>query len=335
MENIVSAARLKPNGLHLGHYVGNFSQRKSVEINYSMPYIFIIEDLFPSTNFKNNKLNQISIALIEDLRTSALMNNYELKIVFLSDIISYKSIINSLLFEFINVNHLRRTHPQRAYLRDSSLNIPLSEFMFVVFEAYYILALNAKYVFMNDDNFSFVNYSRSLARRINNTYGTIFTLPYLETGIYPRLKGIDGERMSKSRKNEIYLNDSCESLVKKLDIMFSNKCSKSCVQVDESGFYKHKNNPIPENYIPFQYLDIFCKSDTDSIKNEFISGNINLTDLRMSIENALKTFLNKFQKEKESNKLNISLIENKLSEDLNFVRGILQNTESKILELIK
>jgi len=336
MENIVSAVRLKPKGLHLGHYLGNFATRKSAGINYSMPYLFVIEDLFPSTNFKTDKLNRNSITLIEDLYTSALMNNYDLKIVFLSDIVSYKSVINSLLLEFINVNHLRGIHPKRTYLRNSFDNIQLSEFMFIVFEAYYILALNAKYVFMNDDNLPFVNYSRKLARRINNTYGTIFTLPHLETGIYPRLKGTDGERMSKSRENEIYLNDSQESLIKKLDIMFStSKCTKTYIRVDENGFYRHKTNPISENYIPFQYLDIFCETKAGFIKNEFTSGTISLTDLRVTIENALKIFLDKFRKEKKSNKWNLSLLKHKLSEDLNYVRGILQNTESKILEVIK
>ncbi len=67
---------------------------------------------------------------------------------------------------------------------------------------------------MNDDNLAFVRLSKKIASKINITLKSpsLLNLPTLVTGTLPRLKGFDGQRMSKSSKNYIGIFCSKDTL---------------------------------------------------------------------------------------------------------------------------
>jgi tryptophanyl-tRNA synthetase len=303
MDTIVSAARHKPNGLHLGHYLGNFSSRKIDLKTKTMPYIFVIEDVAPYTSLMSSKYDNVSTQIIKDVLSIGNKENFDIKCVFLSDFISHNSILYSLISDFVNINHIRNIHPKRKELRQTADNINFSEFSFIVNEVFYTLALGSKYVFMNDDNLPFINYARSVARRINNSFNKkLFNEPHLVTGIYPRLKGFNGERMSKSRNNAIYFSDDKSVISEKISELFLSRKFLKYVRMDSNGYYRHKGNEIDTNFLPFQYIDIFLeKSEANFLKDDFTNGKISIDILQKQLEQKIQNFIETIENHKKEN----------------------------------
>jgi tryptophanyl-tRNA synthetase len=188
---------------------------------------------------------------------------------------------------------------------------------------------------MNDDNITYVNYARKVAKRINNTIGEVFVLPYLETGIFPRLKGTDGERMSKSRNNEISLSDSPDTVKTKLDKLFSSHKAMKYIRIDTNGYYRHPSHPISNEFIPFQYLETFSNSNSTETKEAFNQGKINISELKNILLIDITKFIASVEKIKKSQMFTESRINRKLEESLFFAMDIIKSNEEKIQNIIQ
>ena len=188
---------------------------------------------------------------------------------------------------------------------------------------------------MNDDNITYVNYARKVAKRINNSIGEVFVLPYLETGIFPRLKGTDGERMSKSRNNEISLSDSPDTVKIKLDKLFASHKAMKYVRIDTNGYYRHPCHSISNEFIPFQYLDTFSNCNITETKDAFNQGKINISDLKNILLIDISKFIASVEKVRKGEMYTENSINSKLEESLFFAMDIIKSNENKILNIIQ
>jgi tryptophanyl-tRNA synthetase len=95
-----------------------------------------------------------------------------------------------------------------------------------VLQAADILMYKAQYVPVGEDQVPHVELTREIARRFNNYYRPVFPEPQALLTPVPRLRGIDGRRMSKSYGNSILLSDPPEVVSEKVSIMMTDPARK-------------------------------------------------------------------------------------------------------------
>jgi tryptophanyl-tRNA synthetase len=89
-----------------------------------------------------------------------------------------------------------------------------------VLQAADILLYKATHVPVGEDQVPHVELTREIARRFNFVYckdrDPVFPEPEAQLTSFPRLRGLDGNRMSKSVGNTILLSDSAEEIAAKV-----------------------------------------------------------------------------------------------------------------------
>ena len=186
--------------------------------------------------------------------------------------------LRDFVYSEVSARQLADVHPSMRRSELSTSPLTLSSFLFPVDQALYTLGLRATHVFMNDDNKRFVDFTRVIAKRFNRRYGDYLTSPTLVHGVLPRLLGTDNEKMSKSRRNCIFLADTRESLSPKVKKLF------------RYGYFPHHEN-LPDTYLPFQFLKAFGGAEDIEAIEVFRSGVISKLDLAYRLEECLERAL--------------------------------------------
>jgi tryptophanyl-tRNA synthetase len=110
----------------------------------------------------------------------------------------------------------------KAAVRSPSQVPTVASTIFPLLQATNILALKARFVYSNVDNKAFVELVREVAARCNRFVGDFFPLPELVHGRVPLVPGTDGNKMSTSKGNCIFLTDSKDTIRKKVKQMFTD-----------------------------------------------------------------------------------------------------------------
>jgi tryptophanyl-tRNA synthetase len=75
---------------------------------------------------------------------------------------------------------------------------------------------------VGEDQVPHLESTRRTARRFNEIYGETFVIPSTLVGDFPRLPGLDMEKMGKSTGNAIFLKDSPDTVEKKIRSAFTD-----------------------------------------------------------------------------------------------------------------
>jgi tryptophanyl-tRNA synthetase len=109
-----------------------------------------------------------------------------------------------------------------------------------VLQAADILVHRGEKVPVGQDQLAHVELTREIARKFNSVYGQVFPEPQPLLTPTPKLVGLDGRKMSKSYHNTIDLDETTESLAKKIMTAYTDPTK---VKRDSPGHPE----PSPEN----------------------------------------------------------------------------------------
>lgn len=124
-----------------------------------------------------------------------------------------------------------------------------------------ITAFDADIIPVGEDQLPLIEQCREIVRKFNSIYGQTLKEPEALVGEVSRLKGLDGNKMSKSLGNAIYLKDSEEEIMQKV----------SKATTDPSKI--KKDDPAnPEICNVFYYHKIYSKDNLDTICKECKNG---------------------------------------------------------------
>ena len=134
--------------------------------------------------------------------------------------------------------------------------------------------------------------TRDVVKKFNQVYKKdVLSLP---EGLYPSIEynvpGIDGQKMSKSLGNAIYLGDQEESVIKKIKKMKSDENRKSLQDPGD-----------PSNSISFTYLDLFDpeKGEVEKLKEQYRRGGLPDKVVKERLTEVLLAFLEPIRKRRE------------------------------------
>jgi len=174
-----------------------------------------------------------------------------------------------ILSKMITFNRIARI-PSIKNLTSLNKNVIFSLYQFPLLQAIDILSLRAHLVYSNIDNKPNIELVNELVCKFNNRYGYFFPSPKLRIGNIKQLTGIDGKKMSKSKKNCIFFSDSEKIIYAKIMSMLSD-CKRETM----------KSPGNPENCIALLYHHAFNSNKTEVVELENLYRIGNISDLEI------------------------------------------------------
>lgn len=255
----------RPTGpLHLGHFVGSLQNRVTLQHQY--PSFILIADLQALTDnyHRPAEVKQFVLELMADYLAVGL--DPKLVNIFLQSQVPYLSELTTYFANLVSFDYLKHNPTLKTELKQRKVN-NLGFISYPVSQAADILAFQAELIPVGEDQSPILELTNKIATQFNQLYGLNLFAPV--QGFYsktPRLKGIDGDsKMGKSLNNAIYLKDSPEEIIKKVNKMYTDPLH---LKVEDPGHL--------EGNVVIYYLDVFDPNQAEltELKHKYVQGGI-------------------------------------------------------------
>lgn len=260
MSKPILLSGVKPTAsVHIGNYFGAMKQfvdlqEKYQNFNFIADYHALNQMLDNFKEIKRFTLELVAayIAIGLDPRKTILFRQSDVP-----EVTELNWIFNSLL----TPTYLQSAHAYKdAITKKKDVNMGL--FCYPVLMASDILMYNSEVVPVGRDQAQHVEIACDLAKKFNFTYGEeVFKQPKALILSEESFKGIDGEKMSKSKGNVIELFEAEELIKKKV----------MSIKTDSKGVNDKKN---PESCNVFAYHKLFSIKMIDELRSRYENGNI-------------------------------------------------------------
>ena len=316
---------MRPTGkLHLGHLLGALENWKNLQEQYDC--FFMVADWHalmseyadPSAiqeNIIDNVADWIACGISEKKAVifiqSQVPEHLELFMIF--------SVITPL-------GLLERCPTYKEQLREIE-NRDLSTYGFLgypVLQAADILLYKAQAVPVGVDQLPHLELTRQIARKFKHLYKKdIFGEPQALLTQANRFPGLDGRKMSKSYDNYIGISEAPDSIMKKVQSMFTDPAR---IKLSDPGH--------PDKCNVHAYYALFCGSKREEIESACRSSKIGCTECKKQLAEALVKFLEPIRQKKTELLKNKKKIHEILDEGRKKAAAVAAKTISEVKELI-
>lgn len=220
---------MRPTGrLHLGNYVGALENWVRLQ-NEGWQNFHMVADwhMLTTGSEDTSRLESDSYDMVLDWLAAGL--DPERSVIFVQSAVKQHAELHVLLSMLVSKARLERIPTLKEQIRDLHLDeqtISYGHLGYSVLQAADILLYRATHVPVGEDQVPHVELTRELARRFNFLYckerDPVFPEPEAQLTAFPRLRGLDGNRMSKSVGNTILLADSAEELTAKVKSAYTD-----------------------------------------------------------------------------------------------------------------
>ena len=248
----------RPTGpLHIGHYAGSLKNRVAMQSSHET-YIMVADAQALTDNFDYvEKVTQNVYEVVADYLAVGI--DPEEASIFLQSAISPLPEITQYLLNLVSINRIGHNPTVKAETKQKGYeeSVPAGFYLYPIYQVADIIAFDAELVPVGRDQAPMLELAKDVVRKFNGQYKEeIFIEP---SPLYPKFEinvpGIDGNKMSKSLGNAIYLKDSREEIRKKVKKM---KSDPSRLSIDSPG--------DPDQSIAFSYLDLFDPDSEEVLK---------------------------------------------------------------------
>jgi len=315
----------RPTGpLHLGHYVGSLENRVKLQDKYECFFIIadyqVLTDHLDKTkeiseNIKEIMLDYLSVGLDPEKSIFFIQS----KIPEIAELTMYFSML-------VTVPRLQRNPTVKEEFKsigDSKRKISYGFLGYPISQAADILAIRAEIVPIGEDQLPHLEQTREIAQLFNRRFKKIFPIPEPLLGRVPRLPGIDGQKMSKSRNNAIYLKDPSEMVAKKVMQAYT----------DPTRIHPTDPGHIEGNVV-FAYLEAFCpdKEELEDLKDKYRKGKIGDVQVKKRLIEILNNFLKPIREKRKEFEFKPKLIREILLSGIEVTKKEAQETLKLVRE---
>lgn len=307
-EKHIVVSGIRPTGkIHLGNY--NSVIKNWLILQESYKCFFFIADIHAlTTEFNNIKdlSKQTKNMIIELL---ALGLDPKKCSIFIQSHIPEIFEFNTIISMMTSISRLERIPSFK-----DEMNIENKTYGFLgypVLQAADVLSLNANYVPVGQDQIPHIELIVEIANKMNKTIlnnsELNFNKPKILLHEYPKILGINGKKMSKSKNNAIFVSDTDEILKKKVNKFIT----------DPNRIYRtQKGNP---NICPVWFLHkIYSKEEQNEIKYLCENAKIDCTACKellfAKINKENKKILNNIKSYENKNEYINDIIKNGIDE---------------------
>jgi len=220
---------MRPTGrLHLGNYVGALENWVRLQDEGWQNFHMVADWHMLTTGYEDTSRLQSDIhEMVVDWLAAGL--DPKRSVIFVQSDVKEHAELHLLLSMLVSKARLERIPTLKEQIRDLHLDeqtISYGHLGYSVLQAADILLYKATHVPVGEDQVPHVELTRELARRFNFVYCTdrdpVFPEPEAQLTAFARLRGLDGNRMSKSVGNTILLADDPETLARKVRTAYTD-----------------------------------------------------------------------------------------------------------------
>lgn len=282
----------RPTGpLHIGHYVGSLANRVRLQDEYDC--FFIIADYQVLTDHLSDT------ALIEGNIREILLDwlavglDPEKSTFFIQSCVPQIAELTMYFSMIVSVPEVQRNPTVKDEMKAAKIGKKEMSYGFMgypISQAADIMCVRADLVPVGEDQLPHIEHTREIARRFNRLFAAVFPEPKALLGSFPRLPGIDGQKMSKSRNNAIFLKDSPEEVKKKIMRAYTDPTR---IHATDPGHL--------EGNVVFDYLEAFLpdKEELEDWKKKYKKGQVGDVAVKKRLIEILCTFLAPIQERRE------------------------------------
>ena len=210
MSRIVTGER--PTGpLHLGHYFGSLAERVRLQKQGHELYLVIADYQVITDRDRAEDLPEQVLGLVLDYLAAGLDPDHT--VVFTHSAVPAIHELAVAFLSLVSVAELGRNPTVKdeiAHSRQPSVNGLM--FAYPVHQAADVLSLRGELVPVGADQLPHLELMRTIARRFAERYAPVFAMPQPVLSETPRLPGLDGIKMSKSRRNALALTATADEI---------------------------------------------------------------------------------------------------------------------------
>lgn len=266
----------RPTGkLHLGHYVGAFKTFAQLQEKYDT--YFIISDIHMlTTKSKKKEIETIfdnSINMIIDAIGMGI--DPQKTTFYLQSQIPNLSHIFGIFQNYVKLDRVNNTPSLVEMSKHSNQNeVSLGLAAYPVLEAADVFSLKADLVPVGKDNIDHIIIAQNIIKYLNNEFNADFKIPEYITTDNNHIVGTDGSnKMSKSLDNAIYIRDSHDDVVRKVNEMKWK---------DEDGGIN----------VVMEYIRIFAPdSQYETLNSAYLNEKLDETEAKRILIDVLDTVL--------------------------------------------
>ena len=241
VERILSGMR--PTGrLHIGHVVGALDNWVKMQNGGNKTFYFVADWHAITTQTDTKDIREDTIEMVKDWLAAGV--DPKKSVLFIQSKVPQHAELSLILERLVNLGRAERVPTFKGYVatilqknyeegEEEKLEFDIAEIAmakgqislgflaYPILQAADILLYNTTLVPVGGDQIPHIELTKELARRFNNLYGEVFTIPNYSLTQSPRILGTDGRKMSKSFGNVILPTDDLETImagVKKMKI---------------------------------------------------------------------------------------------------------------------
>ena len=220
---------MRPTGrLHLGNYVGALENWVRLQDEGWQNFHMVADWHMLTTGYEDTSRLQSDIhEMVVDWLAAGL--DPEKSVIFVQSEVKEHAELHLLFSMLVSKARLERIPTLKEQIRDLHLDeqtISYGHLGYSVLQAADILLYRATHVPVGEDQVPHVELTREIARRFNFLYcrdrDPVFPEPEAQLTSFPRLRGLDGNRMSKSVGNTILLADSAEEIAARVRTAYTD-----------------------------------------------------------------------------------------------------------------
>ena len=274
----------RPTGqLHLGHLTGSLYNRVKMQDEFEQ-FIMVADIQALTDNFENpDKVrNNVEQVVLDYL---AVGIDPQKSTIFIQSLIPQIAELTVLYMNLVTVARLERNPTVKEEIKNKDLEraLPVGFLAYPISQAADITILGAQVVPVGSDQLPMLEQTCEIVDRFNAIYGPTLVRPRaLVPEIGARLPGVDGQKMSKSANNAIYMSDSADVLKQKVMQMYTDP---QHLRVEDPG--KVEGNVV------FAFLDSFATDQhkVAALKMQYTRGGLGDVKLKLQLLDILEAIV--------------------------------------------
>lgn len=281
----------RPTGpLHLGHFVGSLANRVQLQDKYDC--FFIVADYQVLTDHLNDTavIQRNTIDIVLDWLSVGMDPNKSS--FFIQSRVPEIAELTMFFNMLVTVPRLQRNPTLKEEMAATKIGKKELSYGFLgypISQAADILIVRAGFVPVGEDQLPHLEQTREIARAFNRVFGkAVFPEPEPILSKFSRLPGVDGQKMSKSRNNAIYLKDSATDVEKKVMGAITDPAR---IHPTDKGH--------PEICNVFQYYRAFCSEMVPEVEKQCRGGEIGCFACKKRLAKKLNDFLSPIREKRK------------------------------------
>ncbi len=322
MENRKTKGRIlsgmRPTGrMHLGNYVGALENWVKLQDDYEN-YHLIADYHALTTNLDTSELLTNTIEMVSDWLAVGIDPTHSP--IFRQSKVKEHAELNLIFEMLITTARLERNPTLKEQVRDLNIGtLSFGHLGYPVLQAADILLYKANVVPVGEDQVPHVEITREIARKFNQTWGTVFPVPAAKLTKFARLPGLDGNKMSKSVGNTILLADSAEEI--------TSKIKKA---VTDPQKIRRGDPGRPEICLVYTYHEKFNQAQCPEIQAGCASGALGCVECKMKCGAAIHKVIEPYHERRTYYAMHQSEVMDVLIEGEKQARTVAESTMSDV-----